>query len=112
PLPHRHRQRRRVYASTHLARRRSTPSAHDPATHCRPPSPIARRISMTRWIPATLAAALAVTACRDAMTPGSPGGPRTDLVGGSVQVVPGQYVVALKQDGPGAVGTAGGPPRA
>ena len=63
---------------------------------------------MTRWIPATLAAALAVTACRDATPPLSPGGLRTDLAGGSVQVVPGQYVVVLKPEVRDVAGTASG----
>ena len=63
---------------------------------------------MTRWIPATLAAALAVTACRDATPPLSPGGLRSDLAGGSVQVVPGQYVVVLKPEVRDVAGTASG----
>src|SRR5207247_9646385 len=45
---------------------------------------------------------------RDGRPPGAPGGPRTDLVGGSVQVVPGQYVVVLKPDVRDVAGTASG----
>ena len=61
---------------------------------------------MTRWIPATLAAAFLVSACRDGATPVAPGGPRADLAGGRAQLVPGQYVVVLKPDVQDVVGTA------
>src|SRR2546428_7862587 len=61
---------------------------------------------MTRWIPATLAAAFLVSACRDGATPVAPGGPRADLAGGRAQLVPGQYVVVLKPDVRDVAGTA------